>query len=163
MPIGRPWKSSKPASRASFAAAAIPDPEHGPIPGPLEGRLDGRPPSSPFPRRRAEADGFGPAPRPLCCRAAGLYLVFFRLDPTVDFVPYAFSDARSGLALSLADDDALAQAFDSAIRASLDEAVAAVPAPRSSPWSPITGRYLDSLSDEEVLLLEAAIQESKAL
>lgn len=158
---GKALEKLQTASRASFAAAAIPDPRR--MARSLARLKAGLreasvlPVSAPRPRWV-----WAGAAAALFVAFSGLYLVFFRLDPTVDFVPYAYSDARSGLALSLAEDDALAQAFDSAIRASLDEAVAAVPA-EVEPLVVDTGRYLDSLSDEEVLLLEAAIQESKAL
>lgn len=94
----------------------------------------------------------------LLVTAASLYLAVFRPGPAVELVPYAFSEARSGLALSLADDEALALAFDSAIQASLDDKNVAFPT-AIEPLAADTGRYLDSLSDEDVVILEAAIQE----
>ncbi|MCX6560760.1 MAG: zf-HC2 domain-containing protein [Candidatus Aminicenantes bacterium] len=98
----------------------------------------------------------------LLVATVGLYLMILRPGPAPELVPYAFSDARSGLALSLVEDEALALAFDSAIRASLVENSIASPA-ASEPLASNAGFYLDSLSDEDVLVLEAAIQESLVL
>jgi anti-sigma factor RsiW len=97
----------------------------------------------------------------LLVAATGLYF-FLRPAPAVDFVPYAYSDAGAGLAVTLAEDENLAQAFDSAIRTELAENggryVAAVESKTVD-----TGLFLDSLTDEEVLILEAVIGAGEAL
>jgi anti-sigma factor RsiW len=98
----------------------------------------------------------------LLIAVVSLYLAFSRPGPAIELVPYAYSDAQSGLALSLAEDEALALAFDSAIRGSLVENSVASPA-ASEPLASNAGFYLDSLSDEDVLVLEAAIRESLVL
>lgn len=93
---------------------------------------------------------------------AGLYFTVLRPGRAVDIVPYDFSNTHADLVLSLSGDDALASAFDSAIRSSLGEN-GAVPAASVEPLAPDAGIFLDSLTDEEVLLLEAALQELLAL
>jgi hypothetical protein len=130
--------------------------------------------------RRAAEDGIKPGlrqilvpmARPLWAWAAasaalfisviGLYLVVLRPGPAVDFVPYAFSEANSEIVLSLSGDDALAAAVDSALQASLGEGgtISATPV---EPLAGDAGRFLDSLTDDEVLLLDAALQEIIAL
>jgi anti-sigma factor RsiW len=92
----------------------------------------------------------------------GLYLVVLRPGPVVDIVPYAFSEAHSDFVVSLSGDDILAAAVDSALQTSLGEGGAASALP-VEPLAGNAGFFLDSLTDDEVLLLDAALQEIIAL
>jgi anti-sigma factor RsiW len=98
----------------------------------------------------------------LLVAAAGLYLVFLRPAPAVDFVPYAYSEAGSGLVLSLEGDEELAAAVDVAIGDALIENGASATL-AGLPLEADAGRFIDSLTDEEVLLLEAVIPDQTAL
>ncbi|MDD8027558.1 MAG: anti-sigma factor [Acidobacteriota bacterium] len=117
--------------------------------------------SVPFARLRWAPAG---ALAALLVAAAGLYFAFLRPSPTADFVPYfySYSDSRSGLAIALAEDEALASAFDSAIgEALIENGASAVLA--GEPLRADAGRFLDSLTDDEILLLESAIQDGVSL
>jgi len=92
----------------------------------------------------------------------GLYLTVMRPGPAIDIIPYAPSDTHSDFVLSLSSDDALAAAFDSAIQSSLGENESA-PEAAVEPLAAEAGIFLDSLTDEEVALLDLALQELLAL
>lgn len=98
----------------------------------------------------------------LLAAVAGLYLIFLQPDPAIDLVPYAYSEAGSGLAVTLAEDENLAQAFESVIGAELAENSGRFAAAVES-RAIDTGHFLDSLTDDEVLVLEAAIESQVAL
>jgi hypothetical protein len=98
----------------------------------------------------------------LLVAVTGLYLLVLRPGPDIDIVPYAFSEAHSDIVLSVSGDDDLTAAFDSAIQASLGEGGTAS-VTTIEPLAGDTGRFLDSLTDDEVLLLDAALQEIIAL
>ncbi len=98
----------------------------------------------------------------LLAAAAGAYLLFLRPSTTVEALPYAYADARSSLVVSLSGDDDLASAFDSALGAELAESNGRFSAAVES-RSVDTGRLLDSLTDDEVTILEAALENGTAL
>ncbi len=98
----------------------------------------------------------------LLVAVTGLYLLVLRPGPAIDIVPYAFSEAHSDIVLSVSGDDDLTAAFDSAIQASLGEGGTAS-VTTIEPLAGDAGRFLDSLTDDEVLLLDAALQEIIAL
>ncbi len=106
--------------------------------------------------------GWAAASAALLVAVTGLYLLVLRPGPDIDLVPYAFSEAYSDIVLSVSGDDDLTAAFDSAIQASLgDGGTASVTT--IEPLAGDEGRFLDSLTDDEVLLLDAALQEIIAL
>jgi hypothetical protein len=98
----------------------------------------------------------------LLATLAGLYLIFLRPVTVVDPVPYAYSDAGANLAVTLAEDEDLAQAFESVIGAELEENNGRFAAAVES-RAIDTGHFLDSLTDDEVLILEAALGSEVAL
>lgn len=93
---------------------------------------------------------------------AGLYMIFLRPAAVVDPVPYAYSDAGANLAVTLAEDEDLARAFESVIGAELEENNGRFAAAVES-RAIDTGHFLDSLTDDEVLILEAALGSEVAL
>jgi hypothetical protein len=106
--------------------------------------------------------GWAAASAALLVAFAGLYLIVLRPGPAIDIVPYAFSEAHSDIVLTVSGDDSLIAAFDTAIQASLGEGGTAS-VTNVEPLAGDAGRFLDSLTDDEVLLLEAALQEIIAL
>ncbi len=98
----------------------------------------------------------------LLAAVAGLYLIFLRPAAAVDPVPYAYSDAGANLAVTLAEDEDLARAFGSVIGAELEENNGRFAAAVESRVID-TGHFLDSLTDDEVLILEAALGSEVAL